>query len=92
MILGVSNTVAGSQNLPFDLAPLGMPGCSQLVSTDVVLALRTSASGIAFLGATVPSQPSLRGVAFFAQYAVHDLGANAGNTTVSNGVKVTLGG
>ena len=25
MILGVSNTVAGSQNLPFDLAPLGMP-------------------------------------------------------------------
>ena len=92
MVFGVSNTKQGATTLPFELTSLGMKGCFQLVSMDAFLPNPSQASGIASLVGTIPNLTNLIGTTLYTEYAVADKGANAGNTTVTNGVALTIGG
>jgi len=90
-ILGFSNTYAvgpaGGYPLPQDLAPLGWPGCPQLVTLDdTTFAITTS--GSVDYAVAVPSLPFLAGVQFHVQALV--LYTPTG-VAVTNGVTGTAG-
>lgn len=86
-VVGFSSTFnsspLGTYSLPHDLGPIGMPGCTQLVSDDgtfFMLAL----TGQVVWPLTIPNDSRLAGVSFFVQAAVPDLGVNAIGATVTN--------
>ena len=90
-ILGFSNTFAvgpaGGYPLPQDLAPLGWPGCPQLVTLDdTTFAITTS--GSVDYAVAVPPLPFLAGVQFHVQALV--LYTPTG-VAVTNGVTGTAG-
>jgi hypothetical protein len=89
-LLGLSNRSWSGVPLPLDLAPLGMPGCSLLVSADVFLLL-ANAGGIAALDMPVPNSPPLVGTAIYVQALSFDPTANAFGVTASNGVRALIG-
>src|SRR5262245_42155580 len=89
--LGVSDTAWSGSPLPASLAPVGMPGCTLLVSLDTLYLVGASPAGIATLTLTVPSDPAFAGVRTFVQGAALDPGVNALGVVVSNGIAVTAG-
>lgn len=91
-VLGFSDTQnagpLGAHALPFDLSPLGFPGCWQYVSDDstqFTLAL----NGYADWQITLPSNSILAGFRFYVQAAVPD--ALTGSVSVSNAVGAVIG-
>ncbi|MCA8968643.1 MAG: hypothetical protein KDC95_02625 [Planctomycetes bacterium] len=90
LILGASKTVWGAFNLPLDLTGAGAPGCSLLVSFDVVSGLPI-VSGSGKVTFTIPNQSSLAGVVFHNQFFVLDAAANAMKLTWSNAGTATIG-
>lgn len=69
-LTGLSDSTYNGASLP---APLpGAPGCSLLVSADVVSAYPTTANGSATAAFSVPSSPANIGVNVFHQWAVLD--------------------
>lgn len=89
-VLGLSSVLSNGNNLPLDLAPLGMPGCVQLVSADA-LALLGAANGRASWPLTVPAQGALLGLSFHQQALVPDPGANLAGLLASNAGRGVLG-
>jgi hypothetical protein len=82
--------------LPFDLAPLGAPGCA--LRTDI-LALQAGVaagapaprgSGVASIGWPIPNDASLLGGTLFFQMLVLDAGANPGGISASAGLKAVI--
>ncbi|MBL8755067.1 MAG: hypothetical protein JNK15_17315 [Planctomycetes bacterium] len=65
--LGTSRTASTllGVGLPFDLAPVGAPGCDLLVDPETVLAFPTF-SGVQLV-IPIPNNPALAGQSFFAQ-------------------------
>lgn len=90
MLIGASNTTTGSYALPLALAPYGAPGCSQLVSHEVIVPLATG-GGSPSLPLVVPNNAALIGARFYPQYAHVDAGANQLGVVVSNGGIATIG-
>lgn len=90
MFIGFSNTTWGGVSLPFDLTVIGMPGCRLLVDPRADYPL-TNVSGHALSSLPVPVDTRLLGRAVYNQAVVFDAGANALNTTVSNGGAGTFG-
>lgn len=90
-VMGFSNTLAsgpgGSYPLPIDLAVLGWPGCSQLVSVDDSHYAITNA-GFVDHSFTIPAQPFFAGLTFHCQALVLYTG---GAVAVSNGITATAG-
>ncbi len=91
-VLGFSDTQnsgpLGSHALPFELSPLGFPGCWQFVSDDstqFTLAL----NGHADWQITLPSFTILAGFRFYVQAAVPD--AITGTASLSNAVAAVIG-
>jgi len=85
MLLGTSNERYGALPLPFDLAPIGLPGCPLLVSIEHAQAMTANGktAGIVF---PIPLDPSQLGVTIFAQALV--LGREH---ATSNGAKLVVG-
>jgi hypothetical protein len=89
---GIGLFIAGTMNgfpFPFDLTPIGAPGC--FAYTDLAF---TSAMLLDPLGAgsfVLPIPPSVVGFRFFAQYAVLDPLANPFGFTTSNYLNVLTG-
>jgi len=90
--IGLSDSWWAGVPLPFDLSPIGMTGCSLLVSPDVTITQQTDASGIARLRVFVPNQPSMLGAEVFTQAFVADALANRFAATTSNAVALQIGG
>ena len=94
-IVGVSSTIWGSQKLPFDLAPLGAPGCK--LYTDFVTAFSgftdpASTKGyVDFRKPLIPYDTNLVGAVFYDQIAVLDSSYNALGVRMSSGLKQTVG-
>lgn len=91
-VLGFSDTQntgpLGAHPLPFELSPLGFPGCWQYVSDDstqFTLAL----NGYADWQITLPSNSILAGFRFYVQAAVPD--ALTGSVSVSNAIGAVIG-
>ena len=89
--LGVSDQHWYGLPLPFDLTPIGMTGCRQLVSTEVVTALPTG-TGTAVLTLGVPNDAALLGATFYTQAFALDAPANPFGGTMSNGLASRIGG
>lgn len=90
--LGYSDALwQGGIPLPFDMGIFGAPGCSILVDLLAVFSATTDARGSARQPLTVPNQPALLGVQFYAQWFAQDLAANALGLVTSDGGKFTIG-
>jgi hypothetical protein len=88
--LGGSSSMMGTLTLPASLAPIGMPGCSLLVSLDTVVS-RLPNGAVATLPLPIPYSTQLIAQQFFVQGASLDAGANALGITVSNALAATIG-
>jgi hypothetical protein len=88
--VGLSDQVGPFGALPYSLAGLGMPGCSQLVSGESLLVV-TAASGTASWSTNLPVGAAFVGLQLFAQGVALDAAANAAGLTVSNAVAGTVG-
>jgi hypothetical protein len=88
--LGFSNTMYGAVQLPFDLAPVGMPGCS-LRTSILLMQFVTGSNNTATWSLAVPNDQSLLGGLFYNQAFVIDPSANAGGLTVTNGARGRIG-
>lgn len=84
-LLGLSRTLArGTVPLPFDLLPLGAPGCLLEVDPMVLQVLLANSLGEAVWALSMPSQPALLGLVFHQQLMTLDAGANALGVATSN--------
>ncbi len=90
-IVGVSKTVDGSTPLPFGLAPLGMPGCSQFVGDFILVQLLVAAATPVPWSITLPNDNGFVGFQLFPQVVVPDAGANPLGVIVSNAGEATIG-
>jgi hypothetical protein len=88
--LGWSKTSWGSLTLPFDLGPLGMPGCALRVSPELGF-LVPNRNGSARLDLWIPADGSLLGRPFHNQAVVMDRAANAFGAIVSNAGEGRIG-
>jgi len=84
-VFGNSDSSWQSLSLPLSLAPFGAAGCELLVAADLTEPTTTDASGVATVPVAVPNDPALIDVAFYEQFAVLDLAANAFGFAFSNG-------
>jgi len=89
LLIGVSKTQWGSVQLPQRLDHIGAPGCSLLVSPDVVWRVSLT-NGRDYWSWQVPNTVSLVGARFYSQCAVDDPSANAAGLAVSNGLEVVI--
>lgn len=90
--IGGSDAQWGAFTLPFDLAPIGAPGCALLASPDVLEARGLgSASGTLRFTFRIPDQLSLAGVRFFHQLVGLAPGLNPAGLIVSDAGAATIG-
>jgi hypothetical protein len=83
LLLGSSRTAWGSLALPFDLSPLGMTGCTLLVSGDGLRSVQAG-TGTATVPLPICDCPDLVGGTFFSQAIVVDPAANPFGATATN--------
>jgi hypothetical protein len=88
LLVGTRDDLFGSIPLPFDLLPIGMPGCKLYTNIVIILSGLTSGSqpgeGRASVPFPVPNDPSLRGGRILSQWLVLDLSANAAGFAASD--------
>ncbi len=89
-LIGFSRDRVGGTPLPIDLAPIGMPGCSLLVSAELDTAL-DNLGGYARWSFPIPFDPTLIGAEVYLQAFALDPGIHALGATMSNGLVVRLG-
>ena len=83
----------GPFTLPFDLGPLGAPGCSWSVNVLITVALTSNSSGSAsWPSIPVPNNPVLAGASFYDHAALLDPKANALGIVTTWSSKWTIGG
>jgi hypothetical protein len=88
---GFSNTLMGTVNLPYDLAPRGAPGCLVLSAIESTSFVTIDAAGRASSNFAIPSNVNLQGLPFYNQWFVLDQAANVLGLTASNGGAGTVG-
>lgn len=91
LTIGRSHSRWGAFDLPFELGPLGAPGCVAWVSGEATLPVQADASGAASLAITVPYLPSLVGHRLYSQFWVEDPAANDLGVVLSNAVAARVG-
>jgi hypothetical protein len=90
LLVGTSRTAWPPLRLPFDLALVGAPGCTLLVSGETVLPL-PHASGVGSLRLSIPQEAALVGGEFYNQGIVLDRAANAFGASWSNAAAGRVG-
>lgn len=91
-LFGFDNVSWNGAPLPFDLAPIGAPGCRLRVNGVISEPRITNIAGAAVATIAFPNDPSLIGAQLFTQYLVVDAPANALGLTFSAAMRTTLGG
>lgn len=69
---GISATSWGSTPLPFDLTPLGLPGCKVYTDFSAQVGTLTSSSGSSEFRLAVPANPFFAGAVLYGQWVVVD--------------------
>lgn len=91
LFMGLSNKfLLGSIPLPFDLTPVQLSGCSQLVSNEFLFAAINDANGAASLPLPLPNNTSIQGLKLYLQWWSQDSMANPGQWVTSNGMELTI--
>lgn len=83
--LGNSNSDFSGVPLPFDMTPLGAPGCMLVNNWLIVLVGVTTTSTFVPFYITFPDDPNLVGATYYAQSLFFDPGANALGIWTTNG-------
>ncbi len=92
LFLGSSDKKWGTINLPFDLSPLGAPGCNLYVDMVMAFISKTNASGRAdFKLGSIPVDPTLTGQVFYNQQFLLDSNSNSMGLVSTYGRKYTIG-
>jgi len=73
-----------------DLSALGLTGCFQYVTVDVIEAW-TPVANIGQTAFAIPNDPTLSGFQFMTQGVAFSLGVNPADTLTSNGLSLTVG-
>lgn len=89
-LAGFSNTQWGSIPLPFDLTPIGMPGCQAFVDGQNIVPLVNN-FGLARWSIPIPYSPYLVGVDLYLQGLLVDPGVNAFGMVDSNALACRIG-
>jgi hypothetical protein len=89
-IVGVSDQSWLGAPLPLNLAPIGLPGCSLLVSVDVVFPATTTAGGAALIALPIPLDPFLAATFVYFQWYVVDPGPLPVPGAMSRGLKALI--
>jgi hypothetical protein len=90
--LGASATQWGALQLPYSLAPLGLPGCFVYTDWSLLFSRPTNVAGISEYRTPVPASTGLLGGVLYGQWAVQDGRVNpAFPLATSDGLKFTLG-
>ncbi len=92
IVLGFSKTKWGNINLPLDLGPFGMGGCSLYVSMDLLYQCYNNGFSEIPFSEPVPLDPVFVGTAVYFQYLSRDKNANRLGFTVSNALEIRIGG
>ncbi len=90
LFLGISNKTIGAIGLPLPLNFLGMTGCFQRVSNELVFPTINSNKGKASTALPIPNDPKLKGLSLFFQYWTTSIGTNLANRVASNGAEVKI--
>jgi len=90
LFLGISNKSIGAISLPLPLNFLGMNGCFQRVSNELVFPRINSKTGIASTPLPIPNDPKIKGLSLFFQYWTTSIGSNLANRVASNGAEVKI--
>lgn len=93
LILGLSNTMFGPQQLPWELSGLGLPGCRLYTSMDAFITMLSvqigPGKGAASYTTTIPPQYG-PGVHFYAQWAIENPPGSALVVRMSRVMEVTI--
>lgn len=92
LALGLGRSVATVLGvpLPFDLAPVGAPGCALRVDPETLVARLSTASGVAQVQAPVPNVPALAGLQCFGQWFLGDAAVGPLGLAAMPGVVFTV--
>lgn len=89
--LGLSDKFFGGVvPLPFPLAVVGLPGCSQNTSGEIIQPLANQPLGDALIPLPVPLDTRFKGLKLFAQWWTQDPSANRAGFVVSNALELTI--
>ncbi len=92
LFIGSSDKKWGAINLPFDLTPLGAPGCNLYVDMVTAYVSKTDKNGKAdFNIGAVPNDPTLTGQVFYNQQFLLDSASNSMGVVSTYGRKYTIG-
>jgi hypothetical protein len=89
-VAGFSATMSAGYPLPFDLGPIGAPGCMQRISIDTSVVTAAS-QGLATFAFAIPNTMTLIGTRLHLQCLIPDPAANAIGLVVSDAVRATVG-
>ncbi len=90
LFLGISNKAIGAITLPLPLNFLGMTGCFQRVSNELVFPTINTKTGKASTPLPIPNDPKLKGLTLYFQYWTTSIGTNLANRVASNGAEVRI--
>lgn len=90
VVVGFSTTLWNGTPLPWDLAAIGMPGCTAWCSADLSVGGLTT-NGVLQTSLALGSNPSSLGTNLHSQALGLDPGANAFGGVVSNALTLTIG-
>lgn len=89
---GFDNVDWEGNALPYNMAPLGAPGCLLRIDPNVTANVGATAAGVVNVPLLFPQDTSLIGVQLWSQFLVVDPPVNAWGVTLSNAVRTTVGG
>ncbi len=92
VIVGISKTQGFGTTLPWDLTPVGAPGCSLLISGEILVPVKVDAGGGFDLPFILPNDNTAIGLTVYSQFAVQDQSANLLGWAFSNALGLTVGG
>jgi len=90
LMTGTSKFSWGPIALPFDLAPLGAPGCKMLLAPDLYSFAASDATGKGVTSFPLPNDKEFAGATFFQQWLVLDASANAASMVLSKALELRI--
>jgi len=91
MMTGLSSTVWSGVPLPFDLTPLGAPGCTLNIDPLVLDVALADGAGRAEFNLALPGDPAARGFFLWEQAVVQNAAANTFGVQLSNYARIIAG-
>ena len=91
-LLGASQRKdVGGADLPLDLTPFGLPGCTLFTSLDILVPFVTDATGRNDVPSPIPNILALAGKYVYVQALLTDSAANSAGLTLSDAILVRVG-